>query len=171
MARPLRIEYEGARYHVINRGNFRHNLFEGKEAAEIFERTLAEAAVKFRWKVHAYVVMRNHFHLALEITEPNLSHGMKWLQGTWTRRSTGLRRSIGRPFRDRYKSLIVEPGPWFGQLCHSIHLNPVRAGAVKMKEILNHAWGSLPKFYAKNRPAWLTAEVVLASAGDLRDDR
>jgi REP element-mobilizing transposase RayT len=89
MARPLRIEYDGARYHVINRGNYRKNLFEGSGAAEAFERTLGEAAISFGWKVHAYVVMRNHFHLALELTEPNLSLGMKWLQGTWTRRFNG----------------------------------------------------------------------------------
>ena len=85
MARPLRIEYAGARYHVINRGNYRKNLFEGEGAAEAFERTLGEAAIKFSWRVHAYVVMQNHFHLALELKEPNLSLGMKWLQGTWTR--------------------------------------------------------------------------------------
>ena len=124
MARPLRIEYACARYHVINRGNYRKNLFEGKGAAEAFERTLGEAAVKFAWRVHAYVVMRIHFHLALELTEPNLSLGMKWLQGTWTRRFNGLRRLVGRPFQDRYKSLIVEPGPAFAKVCHYIHLNP-----------------------------------------------
>jgi len=83
MARPLRIEYAVACYHMFNRGNYRGNLFEGEGAAEAFERTLGEAAQRYAWRVHAYVVMRNHFHLTVELTEPNLSEAMKWLQGTW----------------------------------------------------------------------------------------
>ena len=114
MPRPLRVEFEGACYHVINRGNYRRNLFKGKGAAEAFERTLGEAATKYSWRVHAYAVMSNHFHLAVELTEPNLSEGMKWLQGTWIRRYNGLRGLIGRPFQGRYKALLVEPGRDFG---------------------------------------------------------
>jgi putative transposase len=98
-SRLLRLEYAGGVYHVINRGNYRRNLFTGKGAAEAFERTLGEAAERFSWRVHAYVVMSNHFHIALELTEPNLSAGMKWLQGTWIRRSNGFRRLVGRPFQ------------------------------------------------------------------------
>ena len=97
MPRPWRVEFAGACYHVINRGNYRRNLFLGKGAAEAFERALGEAATRFHWRVHAYVVMSNHFHLAVELTEPNLSHGMKWLQGTWIRRYKGLRQLVGRP--------------------------------------------------------------------------
>ncbi len=67
MARPLRVEFAGACYHVINRGNYRQRLFTGKGAAEAFARTLGEAAARFGWQVHAYVVMSNHFHLAVEI--------------------------------------------------------------------------------------------------------
>ena len=92
MARPLRVEFAGACYHVINRGNYRRELFLGEGAAAAFERTLGEAAERFGWRVHAYVVMSNHFHLAVELTEPNLSTGMKWLQGTWIRRYNGFRR-------------------------------------------------------------------------------
>ena len=169
MARPWRIEYAGACYHVINRGNYRRNLFTGKGAAEAFERTLAEAAVKFGWRVHAYVVMSNHFHLAVELTEPNLGVGMKWLQGTWIRRYNGFRSLIGRPFQGRYKALLVEPGPSFAQVCHYIHLNPVRAGRVKPDAAAGHLWGSLPKFMGKKRPAWLEASVVLREAGGLPD--
>ncbi|MDQ5979757.1 MAG: hypothetical protein QG602_2732 [Verrucomicrobiota bacterium] len=130
MARPLRIEYPGACYHVINRGNYRQPLFRGKGAAEAFVRTLGEAAEQFRWRVHAYVVMSNHFHLAVELSETNLSLGMKWLQGTWIRRHNALRQVIGRPFQGRYKALLLEPGPALGQVCHYIHLNPVRARLV-----------------------------------------
>lgn len=169
MARPLRVEFAGGCYHVINRGNYRRNLFTGKGAAEAFERTLGEAAVRFGWRIHAYVVMSNHFHLAVELNEPNLSTGMKWLQGTWIRRYNGLRKLIGRPFQGRYKALLAEPGEAFGQVCHYIHLNPVRAKLVKPAEALKYPWSSLPKFVGKNRPSWLEAAVVLGEAGELTD--
>ena len=82
MARRLRIEYPGAMHHVINRGNYRRDLFENVGAAEAFLRTLHEAAGKFGWKLHAYVLMRNHFHLAVETPEPTLGEGMHWLQSS-----------------------------------------------------------------------------------------
>ena len=75
MARKLRVEYAGACYHVINRGNYRKNLFARSDAAESFQGCLGEAAVRFGWRVHAFVIMRNHYHLAVETSEPNLSLG------------------------------------------------------------------------------------------------
>lgn len=169
MSRPLRVEFAGACYHVINRGNYRRSLFEGKGAAEAFVRTLGEAAVRYGWRVHAYVVMGNHFHLAVEIAEPNLSEGMKWLQGTWIRRYNSLRRLIGRPFQGRYKALLVEPGHALAQVCHYIHLNPVRAGVVPAAKASAYPHGSLGVFGSKQRPAWLEAATVLAEAGQLPD--
>jgi REP element-mobilizing transposase RayT len=169
MSRPLRVEFAGACYHVINRGNYRRNLFAGRGAAEAFERTLGEAATRFGWQVHAYVVMRNHFHLALEIAEPDLSEGMKWLQGTWIRRYNGYRHLVGRPFQGRYKALLVEPGNAFGQVCHYIHLNPVRAGVVPAAKAVEYPWSSLPKFAGKDRLEWLDGSTVLAAAGGLPD--
>lgn len=73
MARKLRLEFSGACYHVINRGNYRRNLFADEGAAGAFERCLGEACDRFHWLIHAYVVMVNHFHLALTTPEPNLS--------------------------------------------------------------------------------------------------
>jgi putative transposase len=86
MARPLRTESSRACYHIINRGTYRSPIVGGKGAAEAFERTLGEPAERFDWGMHAGVIMRNHFHLAVETNEPNLSESMKWLQGTWIRR-------------------------------------------------------------------------------------
>lgn len=170
MPRPWRIEYPGACYHVINRGNYRGDLFAGKGAAEAFERVLDLAAERFAWRVHAYVVMRNHFHLAIELTEPNLSEGMKWLQGTWVRRFNAIRNQIGRPFQGRYKALLVEPGEHFGQVCHYIHLNPVRARVVKTAEAANYRPSSLARLADKKlRPQWLCPSTVLESAGNLAD--
>lgn len=169
MARLLRIESPGACYHVINRGNYRRSLFNEK-GAEAFERTLAEAAVKFGWKVHAYVIMRNHFHLALELSESNLSTGMKWLQGTWTRRYNGLHKIAGRPFQGRFKALLVEPTHALAHVCHYIHLNPVRAKVVGGERLAEYRWSSLTRFTERNRPEWLESSTVLSDAGALTDD-
>ena len=154
---------------MINRGNYRRDLFKGKGAAEAFVRALGEAAERFRWRVHAYVVMSNHFHLAVELTEPNLSHGMKWLQGTWIRRYNGFRKLIGRPFQGRYKALLVEEGEAMGRVCHYIHLNPVRAGIVRADAVARYPWSSLARFPSKDRPRWLESAVVLGEAGGLPD--
>jgi REP element-mobilizing transposase RayT len=154
---------------VINRGNYRRDLFTGKGTAEAFVRTLDEAAKKFRWQVHAYVVMSNHFHLAVELTEPNLSEGMKWLQGTWIRRYNGFRRLTGRPFQGRYKALLVEPGHALAQVCHYIHLNPVRARVHRPEEAVKYPWSSLRRLVAATRPDWLTGATVLQGAGGLPD--
>lgn len=169
MSRPPRIEYSGACYHVINRGNYRRSLFLDRGASAAFERTLSEAAARFGWWLHAYNVMSNHFHLALELTEPNLSHGMKWLQGTWIRRYNGFRRLVGRPFQGRYKSILVESGESFGRVCHYIHLNPVRAGLVVPSAAVEYPWSSLPKFVRGPRPRWLAARTALHEAGGLAD--
>jgi REP element-mobilizing transposase RayT len=130
-----------------------------------------EAAGRFGWRLHAFVVMRNHFHLAVETPEPNLSDGMKWLQGTWAARFNRFRGETGRPFQGRYKALHVEPGHALAQVAHYIHLNPVRARAVTAARLRDHRWGSLPFFLgrAKDRPACLVADTVLTESGGLPD--
>ncbi|MEX2044828.1 MAG: transposase, partial [Opitutus sp.] len=135
MPRKLRLEYAGACYHVINRGNYRQAIFGGEGAAEAFERCLGEACGQFSWRIHAYVIMRNHFHLAVETPEPNLSAGMKWLQGTWANRFNRYRGLTGRPFQGRYKALHAEPGHALAQVAHYIHLNPVRARVTVAAEL------------------------------------
>jgi REP element-mobilizing transposase RayT len=154
---------------VINRGNYRRELFHGRGAAEAFVRALGEAAERFHWRIHAYVIMSNHFHLALELTEPNLSEGMKWLQGTWIRRYNAFRQLIGRPFQGRYKALLVAPGHAFAQVCHYIHLNPLRARLCEPAGVAGYRWSSLPRFPGEDRPQWLDGRTVLLEAGDLPD--
>lgn len=169
MARKVRVEYAGACYHVINRGNYRRNLFTEQGAAEAFEKVLFEAGGRFGWRLHAFVIMRNHFHLAVETTQPNLSLGMKWLQGTWAVRFNRFRRETGRPFQGRFKALHVEPGHALAQVAHYIHLNPVRARAVAAGGLNEFRWSSLHWFGSKGRPACLEATTVLAEAGHLPD--
>jgi REP element-mobilizing transposase RayT len=169
MARKLRVEYAGACYHVINRGNYRKDLFIGKGAAEAFQACLGEAARRFGWRVHAFVIMRNHYHLLVETPEPNLSVGMKWLQGTWVMRFNRFRGETGRPFQGRYKALHVEPGSAVAQVAHYIHLNPVRAKVVTPEKLLEHRWSSLPLFVRKARPGYLESMTVLSESGHLPD--
>lgn len=171
MARSARLEYAGACYHVINRGNYRRDLFAGEGAAAAFERVLFEACERFGWRLHAYVIMRNHYHLALETPEPNLSAGMKWLQGTWVARFNRLRRQSGRPFQGRFKALHVEPGEALAQVAHYIHLNPVRARIVPSDQLAAFRWTSLHHFPVKNRPDWLEPRTVLAESGGLPDSK
>ncbi len=169
MARKLRVEYGGACYHVINRGNYRRELFSAEGAAQSFIGCLMEAAERFEWRLHGYVVMSNHFHLAVETPEPNLSEGMKWLQGTWARRFNEFRQERGRPFQGRYKALHVEPGHALAQVVHYLHLNPVRAKLVTAETILQYRWSSLAQFTKKKRPEVLEATTVLWESGGLSD--
>lgn len=170
MTRPPRLEYAGARYHVINRGNYRRDVFRDEGAAEAFERTLGEAAEKFGWRLAAYVVMRNHFHLALETPMPNLSLGMKWLQGTWVRRVNRFRSQEGRPFQGRFKSLVIEDASSYRRVCDYIHLNPVRARVVEPADVAAYRRSSLWRYTQKKAPGWLDG-VWLLPACALRPGR
>jgi REP element-mobilizing transposase RayT len=91
VARQLRIQYPGALCHVINRGNYQSDVFETASAATAFTRTLAQACERHGWRLFACVLMRNHYHLALETPEPNLALGMQWLQTTFAARFNRFR--------------------------------------------------------------------------------
>jgi len=145
------VEFAGACYHVINRGNYRREIFAGKGAADSFQACLGEAAGKFGCRLHAFIILWNHFHLAVETPEPNLSDGMKWLQGTWVARFNRYHGVVGRPFQGRYKALHVEPGHTLAQVAHYIHLNPARARRGPVERLLEYRWSSLPLFLAKER--------------------
>ena len=129
VARKLRLEFPGAIYHVINRGNYRAWIFREVTARTAFQSCLFEACERSQWLLHAFVVMGNHFHLALKTPLGNLVAGMQWLQATFALRFNRRRREHGHLFQGRYKSLLVEAGLPLGQLCHYIYLNPVRANS------------------------------------------
>ena len=135
MARRLRIQFPGARYHVLNRGNYRRPVFASAGATQAFEKALGQACGLFRWQVYASVVLSNHFHLALETPEANLVEGMHWLQTTFATRFNRFRREHGHLFQGRYKSLLVQDDAHLLRLADYIHLNPVRAGLVPAAEL------------------------------------
>jgi putative transposase len=146
VARTLRIEYEGALYHVINRGNYRRDVFETAGAAQAFVTALEQAAERYRWVVHAYVVMRNHFHLAVETPQPNLGDGMHWLQSTLGVRFNRFRGERGHLFQGRYQALLMEDREILSRVVDYIHLNPVRAGIVATDQVSAFRWSSLARF-------------------------
>lgn len=170
MARRLRIEYPGAIHHVINRGNYRRDLFESVGAAEAFLSTLFEAADKFGWQVHAYVLMRNHFHLAIETPEPTLGEGMHWLQSSMATRFNRLRGESGHLFQGRYHALLIEDGRALARVVDYIHLNPVRAKIAAPEQVSGYRWSSLAALLRGPRPLRLTAKDWLTAIGDWPDN-
>lgn len=172
MARKLRLEFPGAIYHVINRGNYRAWIFKDHGAAAAFEACLFEACERSGWLLHAFVLMGNHYHLAVETPQGNLVAGMQWLQSTFANRFNRLRGERGHLFQGRYKGLLVEEGAPLGQVCDYVHLNPVRAGSIPVERLGEHRFSSYWYLRRPNqRPACLQVRAALAGAGDLPDTR
>ncbi len=172
MARKLRLEFPGAIYHVINRGNYRTWIFREEGAKAAFEECLFAACARYDWALHAFVVMGDHFHLAVETPAGNLVGGMQWLQSSFANRFNRLRGERGHLFQGRYHSLLAEAGGALGQVCDYIHLNPVRAGIVAVDRLHEYRHGSYWYLWHKRqRPSFLRVETSLEAAGSLCDDR
>src|SRR5579862_7781591 len=174
MARKLRIEYPGALYHVMNRGDRREPIFKDDKDRELFLETLGQACAKTGWQVHAYCLMPNHFHLVVETPQPNLVAGMKWLLGTYTGRFNRRHKLFGHLFSGRYKSLVVD-GSGTGYLktvCDYVHLNPARAKLLRPAQPLSvYQWSSWPEYLKKpeKRPPWLRVDRLLGEWRIQRD--
>src|SRR5438067_1544611 len=163
MARKLRVQYAGAMYHVMNRGDRREDIFCDDNDRRRFLETLDEACQKTSWQIHAFCLMTNHFHVVLETPQANLVAGMKWLLGTYTSRFNRRHKEFGHLFSGRYKALIVD-GSGSGYLrtvCDYVHLNPVRAKLLKPEQSLeSFAWSSYLHYLkaAKARPFWMRVD-------------
>ena len=149
MARKLRVEYPGAVYHVLSRGDRREPIFHDDPDREQFLATLGEACQKAAWEVHAFCLMPNHFHVVVETPQGNLVAGMQWLLGTYTGRFNRRHKLSGHLFSGRYKALIVD-GSGDGYLktvCDYVHLNPARARLLAPEEPLRaYRWSSFPEY-------------------------
>jgi len=174
MPRKLRMEYLGAIYHVVNRGDRREDIFKDDLDRKAFLSTLEDACQKAEWQVHAYCLMRNHFHLVIETPQGNLVAGMKWLLGVYTMRFNIRHKLCGHLFAGRYKALPVD-GSGDGYLrtvCDYVHLNPARAGLIATASPLEgFAWSSYPAYLKPpgQRPQWLRVDRLLAEKGIGRD--
>jgi putative transposase len=176
MARKLRLEYPGAIYHVMNRGDRRELIFLDDKDRALFLETLDEACAKTRWRVHAFCLMPNHFHLVVETPQPNLVTGMKWLLGTYTGRFNRRHKLFGHLFSGRYKAQIVD-GSGNGYLktvCDYVHLNPVRAKMLTLSQpVAAFRWSSLRLYLmpSRKRPKWLRVDRLLGEHGIPRDSK
>jgi REP element-mobilizing transposase RayT len=128
---------------VINRGNYRRDLFLSPSEARAFLDTVQEVRGLMGWHIHAYALMRNHYHLAIETPEPSLVEGMHWLQTTWATRFNRFRQERGHLFQGRYQSLLIEDAAALGRVVDYIHLNPVRAKIVVPEQVRHYRWTSL----------------------------
>ena len=130
MPRPPRIEYPGALYHVTSRGNKKETIFKTDEDRLLFLNFLYTNTRSFDWVCHAYCLMDNHYHLLIETRNPNLSIGMRQLNGNYTRNYNTRHDTIGHLFQGRFKAFILEKEAYFLEVARYIVLNPVRAGMV-----------------------------------------
>jgi len=158
MARPLRIEYPGAFYHVTARGNERKRIFSAKTDYKQFKRYLEKAGEKYGCRIHCYVLMQNHYHLLMETPGGNLSQVMHYLNGSYTAFFNHRTGRSGHLFQGRYKAILVEVDSYLLQLSRYIHLNPVRAGAVEKPQ--DYPYSSYQSFIADKGEEILTRDLI-----------
>lgn len=164
MARPLRIEFPGALYHVTSRGNAREPIFLEDPDRQLFLDTMGVVVERHRWQCHAYCLMTNHYHLLVETPEANLSQGMRQLNGLYTQRFNRRHDRVGHVLQGRFKGILVEREAHLLELARYVVLNPVRAGMVPAPE--DYPWSSLRATLGlTHAPAWLTLEPLLAPFG------
>jgi REP element-mobilizing transposase RayT len=167
MARPLRIEFSGAVYHLTSRGNARQNIFRVDEDRHNFLDLLSKACDRYQWRCHAYCLMSNHYHLLIETMIPSLSRGMKYINGVYTQSFNRRHSKVGHVFQGRFKSILVDRDSYLLELSRYIVLNPVRAGMVRAPE--EWSWSSYlaTAGLAIAHPA-LTTDWVLGNFGKRR---
>ncbi len=164
MARPLRLEHAGATWHIHNRGVEQRDVFRCDEDRLAFLALLAEAVRRFRWVIHQYCLMTNHFHIIIETPEPTLSRGMKWFAGCYVQRFNRRHKRVGPLFQGRFSAHLVEKEAYLLELMRYIALNPVRAGMVERAE--EYRWSSHRATAGlEPMPAWIRSEWTLAKFG------
>ncbi len=169
MARPLRVEFPGAVYHVTSRGNARANIFESDRDRGLFLHILGETVERFNWLCHAYCLMGNHYHLLIETPEGNLSMGMRHLNGVYTQAFNRVHGRDGHVFKGRFKAILVEKESHLLELCRYVVLNPVRAKMVVRPE--QYRWSSCLATLGKApKPQFLTTDWLLGNFSPSRSD-
>ncbi|MFO0700346.1 MAG: transposase [Nitrospira sp.] len=167
MARPLRLEYAGALYHVTARGNARQDLFLDDADRRQFLTVLDRVVARFHVRVHAYCLMDNHFHLLVETPEANLSKGMRQLNGVYTQAFNRRHHRVGHVLQGRFKAIVVDRESYLLELCRYVVLNPVRAKTTRKPE--TYPWSSYRATAGLEAvPSWLTVDWILAQFGRQR---
>lgn len=164
MTRPLRIEYPGAVYHIMSRGNGKQTIFLDSYDRLTFLDILTVVGSQYNWLCHSYCLMNNHYHLLIETLDPTLSSGMRQLNGVYSQRFNRRHDRVGHLLQGRYKSILVEKGEYLVELCRYIVLNPVRAGLVKLPE--EWIWSSYRSILGLDKNTiFLTREWILSQFG------
>ena len=172
MSRPLRIEYPGAWYHVMNRGRRREVIFPGPKDYQRFVELLQEGSSMWGVRIAAYCLMPNHYHLLVQTPNANLSRFMRHVDGVYTQRFNRSHESDGSLFRGRYKAILIEADTYILDLVRYIHRNPLRAGLVSRLD--RYRWSSHKAYLSRSRRwSWLYSELVLSmlcrTGGDSAD--
>lgn len=180
MARPLRIQYEGALYHVTCRGNEQKAIYKDDQDRKVFLELLVDGLGRYNIILYCYVLMENHFHLLLETPLGNLSEFMRWFNITYTSHYNRRQKRAGHLYQGRYKSVLVEKETYLYILSRYIHLNPVRTKQIekvslseKKKYLKNYKWSSLSGYISDSRKKSFIdyAQVLEPYGGDTKEGR
>jgi REP element-mobilizing transposase RayT len=164
MARPLRLEFRGALYHVTSRGDGQEEIFRDDEDREKCLEVLAHTVQRFNWRVHAYCLMGNHYHLLTETPDGNLSPGMRHFNGVYTQRFNRRHGRVGHVFQGRYKGILVQKDSYLLELARYIVLNPIRAQMVR--RVQDWPWSSYRATAGLTEvPDWLETTWILSAFG------
>jgi len=167
MARSVRMEYPETFYHILSRGNEKRDIFYGREDHLRFLDILEKTVERFKLEIHAYVLMKNHYHLLVRTTENNLSRAIQWLGVSYSIWFNRRHQRSGHLFQGRFKSFMIENDRYFTATCLYIHGNPLRAGLVK--RLWDYPWSSCRAYMNKRKEAsWLTTELILGMYGGNR---
>ena len=168
MARPLRLEYAGALYHVTSRGDRREDIYLDDIDRNEWLAVLDKVCGRFNWVVHAYCQMTNHYHFLVETPDGGLSKGMRQLNGLYTQRFNRHHEMVGHLFQGRYKAILIQKDSYLLELCRYVVLNPIRAGMVD--ELKDWHWSSYRAMVGLDTsPAWLDNDWQLSQFGKYRN--
>ena len=166
MARAERIEYEGAFYHVMNRGRGRQQIYHGKQYYEYFLRCIEQAHIRFAFEVHAYCLMGNHYHLLVRTPRGNLSRAMRHINGVYTQHYNYLKKTDGTLFRGRYKAINIEASSYLLAVSRYIHRNPIETQRPLVDKLEQYRWSSYPSYRNQTEtPEWLYKDAVFGELG------
>lgn len=164
MSRPLRIEYPGAYYHVMNRGAGHQIIYAQDAHRELFLELLREIHEMFGVETHVYCLMDNHYHLLIRTPQGNLSRAMRHLNGVYTQRYNRLQKTDGALYRGRYKAILIDADAYLLNVSRYIHRNPIEADIVKRAE--RYPWSSYSAYIGERKaPVWLNMEDTLEMIG------
>jgi len=166
MARPIRIEYAGALYHVTSRGDRREDIYLNDDDRTDWLDVLGQTCKRFNWVIHAYCQMSNHYHLLVETIDGNLSKGMRQLNGVYTQHFNRRHGEVGHLFQGRYKAILVQKDNYLLELSRYIVLNPLRVRTKMVKNLDQWPWSSYPATMGiANATEWLDTDWLLSQFG------